>query len=147
MNIKKQWVKPVMVTEQFSADQFVAICAAQTQYYLYMDYQRKTGTYTYAAGEDGYYQAENHVTGIVAAIINWVLSWFGRSLNADGEFLNIYTTNNPTQKGTLVPHNGTYPIYGSTIQLPDGAKYEGEDLIGKLKKTPNNEYYIQANMS
>lgn len=146
MNIKKQWVKPVMVTEQFSADQYVAICAVSTEYHLYMDFMHKN-TISYSPGADGYFQDERHINGVVQAIINWILGWFGRSLEASGEYLGVQTTNNPTLKGTLVPRNGNYPIYGSTIKLNDGAQYEGDDLIGSLKKNANNEYYIQGNMS
>ena len=79
MNIKKQWVKPVMVTEQFSADQYVAICAESAQY-LYVD---GTEAYTYhdligvehtayRVGSDGVFQDYRHANSFFEALWNLI---------------------------------------------------------------------------
>lgn len=156
MNIKKQWVKPVMVTEQFSADQYVAICAEPSQF-LYIDGTEKY-TYTdlfgveqtaYRNGSDGIFQDSHHANSFWQVIWNAIRSFFnGRTYDSNGEFTGLQTINNPTQKGQLynLPSN-THPVYGSENQLTDGDAYSGPNLTGLLKKTPDNLLYIQGNMS
>ncbi len=153
MNIKKQWVKPVMVTENFTPDEYVAICAVSTPQFLYMDGIRRHvgafGIVSYRSGSDGVFQDESHASGL-QAILNLILSLFtGRDYDTNGEFTGTLTTDHPSKKGEVVKANwlGDYPIYGSPTQLSDGDSYPGPDLRGSLKKNDNNEYYIQGNMS
>ncbi len=149
MNIKKQWVKPVMVTENFTPDEYVAICAVSTPQFLYVDFLKKSGSH-YISGNDGLFQNENHASNIIQWIIYLVLSFFtGNSYETDGEFTGVMTTGNPSQKGKVFKFNALtdYPIYGSPTQLSDGDQYNLIDLRGSLKKNDNDEYYIQGNMS
>ena len=157
MNIKKQWVKPVMVTEQFSAYQYVAICALPAQY-LYVD---GTEEYTYhdligvehtayRVGSDGVFQNSRHANSFFEALWNLIRTLFtGRVYTTNGEYSGIHTIDNPTVKGTPFSFTGMtqYPVYGSTSQLQNGTEYSGGDLRGRLKITPNEDIYIQGNMS
>ena len=148
----RDYSKPLMVTEKFSSDQYVAICALPAQY-LYMDGIKATqhwyGT-TYSSGSDKIFQDDSHASGL-QGIINLILSIFtGNTFDTDGEFTGTRTTANPSQKGEVVTLNwlGNYPIYGSETLLNDGATYPGPDLRGSLKKVDaTNEYYVQGNMS
>lgn len=147
MNIKKQWVKPVMVTEQFTPDDYVAICAMPAQF-LYADGLKKSGS-SYSQESDGYFQDARHFTVWWQQLIIAVISFFtGNTYETDGEFMGIRTTDNPSQKGTVATFRFDYPIYGSPTQLTDGAQYTGPNLQGSIKRIGNSsEYYIQGNMS
>lgn len=151
MNIKKQWVKPVMVTEQFSADQYVAICAEPSQY-LYIDGIRYDSGYF--EGSDGIFQAENNATEwwrILLRVLLFVIT--GRNFNTDGEYTGVHTIDNPSIKGEPFTFpNNSYPVYGSSTQLSNGAQYSGGDIGSKLKVIPKGQpgagnIYIQGNMS
>ena len=154
MNIKKQWVKPVMVTEQFSADQYVAICAESPQY-LYVDsghMEKVLGADSFLSGADHYFQDKTDTGSWSWLHALWVLIlaiFTGRNYTTDGEFSGIQTISNPTVKGTPFSFQGmtNYPVYGSGSKLDNGDYYPGTDLRGRMKITPNKDIYIQGNMS
>lgn len=152
MNIKKQWVKPVMVTEHFSADQYVAICAESAQY-LYVDgteaYTTWTGSTAYRTGSDGVFQDSRHANDFFEWLWNLIRTLFtGRVYTTNGEYSGIQTIDNPTVKGTPFSFQGmNYPVYGSSSLLENGTEYSGGDLRGRLKITPSEDIYIQGNMS
>ncbi len=143
----KDYSKPLMVTEKFTPDQYVAICALPAQY-LYADGLSKSGG-SYTQGSDGYYQDEQHFTVWWQQLIVAVISFFtGNTYESDGEFMGIRTTDTPSQKGTVASFRFDYPIYGSLTQLSDGDPYSGPNLQGSIKRVGNSsEYYIQGNMS
>ena len=149
---KRQYKRPLMIAEEFSADQYVAICALPAQY-LYADAIKSETSIlgvTYSSGSDGVFQDESHVNTLLQRILNLILNWItGSSLESVGEYMGIRTTDSPSQKGKVVTLNWmtNYPIYGSENQLNDGQEYNRIDLRGSLKKNDNDEYYIQGNMS
>ena len=143
----RDYSKPLMVAEKFSADQYVAICTMGAQN-LYIDYVSGNGTYH--TGSDGRYQDQTHVSNLWEWIIDLILRIFaGTTIQTDGEFTGIKTTANPSMKGQLYDdlNQSRYPVYGSFTELDDGDNYNGIDLRKKLKITADKEVYIQGNMS
>lgn len=144
----------MMVAEKFSADQYVAICTLGAQH-LYVDgteaYQTGWGSTAYRTGSDGIFQDSRHANSFFEALWNLIRFIFtGRIYTTDGEYSGITTISNPTEKGTPFSFPGQiggYPIYGSESLLNNGDEYEGGDLRGSLKITPNEDIYIQGNMS
>ena len=148
MRTLRDYSKPLMVAEKFSADQYVAICTQGAQY-LYLDYVRGSGTYN--TGSDGRFQDASHVNSFWGWLLDIILRVFaGTTIQTDGEFTGIQTTANPQSKGD--PYNDLngagYPVYGSTSKLDNNAYYDTtNDLRGYLKITPDKEVYIQGNQS
>ena len=143
----KEYSKPLMITEEFVADQYVAICTMGAQY-LYID--AVAGSGLLQDHPDGIYQDKHNVANWLEAIINILLIIFTNyHLNTDGEYTGVQTTANPTSKGRsyYALNNNNDPIYGSYDKLENGDPYNGVDLRGSLKINNNNEVYIQGNMS
>lgn len=153
MTRKNDYSKPLMVVEQFTPDQYVAICAAPAQY-LYVDgteaYQTWTGSTAYRVGSDGVFQDSRHANDFFEWLWNVIRYLFtGRIYTTDGEYSGIRTIENPTEKGTPFSFGGDldrFPIYGSSGLLENGSDYSGGDLRGILKKV-GDDIYIQGNMS
>lgn len=143
---KKDYSKPFMVKEQFTPNEYVAICAMPAQY-LYADaIKPRSSGFGYTTGADGKFQDERHFSGLLELLILLISAITGNTYETDGEYLGIRTTDSPSKKGTVTNFNKDYPVYGSVNQLSDGQEYSGRDLRGSVKSN-GNEYYIQGNWS
>ncbi|MBO4658427.1 MAG: hypothetical protein J5637_02270 [Prevotella sp.] len=154
MGTLRDYSKPLMVAEKFSADQYVAICTQGSQY-LYVDgteaYQTFLGSTAYRVGSDGVFQDARHANDFFEWLWNLIRTLFtGRTYTTDGEYSGIQTISNPTEKGqpfSFPGDIGAFPVYGSSSKLENGTEYPGYDLRDYLRITPNEDIYIQGNMS
>ena len=91
----RDYSKPLMVIEIFSADQYVAICAERSQY-IYVDMLKAQGG-GFTKGSDGVFQDKRHFDAWWAQLLLALLSVFtGNQYSTDGEYTSIRTTSNHT---------------------------------------------------